>query len=241
MAKEGVISNVSSLDFPSLFSDEAREPKAAKSADTPMCPSFMHLPLAIELTPAVRAKIPYALEANYVSVEDWSRGIASPDNVVLVSVPTVLEPGRAPDGFAVVHAYTPATEPYAAWAGLRPGTAAYDAKKAERSAVLWRAVARIFGQDVRDLAHVKLVGTPRTHERFLNRKFGSYGPMVDAAQSPLTLPLPQSTTAIHGVWSVGDSAFPGIGVPATAASAWLAANAFGDVREHAAILKNIGL
>lgn len=241
MAREGVISNVSSWDFPSLFPDDAQESIAEESAETPMCPSFMHLHMAIEMTPEVQAKIPHKLEANYVSVEDWERGITSPDNVVLVSIPTVLEPSRAPQGFAVAHAYTPATEPYESWAGLRPESAEYEAMKAERSKVLWRAVEKIFGQDMRELAHVKLIGTPKTHERFLNRKFGTYGPMVDASESLFTLPLPHKTTAIGGLWSVGDSTFPGIGVPATAASAWLAANAFGQVKDHAAILKGIGL
>ncbi|KAJ1479358.1 hypothetical protein T484DRAFT_1959117, partial [Baffinella frigidus] len=34
---------------------------------------------------------------------------------VLVSIPSVLDPDMAPDGFHALHAYTPATEPYDLW------------------------------------------------------------------------------------------------------------------------------
>lgn len=240
-AREGVISNVSAWDFPSLFSDDKKQVRKTLPEKPPMCPSFMHLHLAIELTPEVQANIPYPLEVNYVSVEDWDRGVTSPDNVVLMSIPTVAEPSRAPPGFVVVHAYTPATEPYKPWESIETGSPEYEAFKKIRSEVLWRAVGRVFGQDIRDLAHIKVVGTPKTHARFLNRKFGTYGPEVDASDSFFTLPFPHMPETANGLWSVGDSTFPGIGVPATAASGWLAANCIADVKSHAALLRKIGL
>ena len=42
---------------------------------------------------------------------DWSLGVDAPRNLVLVSVPSLLDPSLAPEGHHVIHAYTPATEP----------------------------------------------------------------------------------------------------------------------------------
>lgn len=240
-AREGVISNVSAWNLPSLFSDKDHEAAASLPELPPMCPSFMHLNLAIELTPEVLAKLPHPLEVNYASVENWNRGVASPDNVVLITIPSLLDSSRAPPGFAVLHAYTPATEPYEPWASLEPGMPEYQSFKEARSEILWRAISRIFGQDMRKLAHIQFVGTPKTHEKFLRRKNGTYGPEIDASDSFLTLPFPHQPRTADGFWTVGDSTFPGIGVPATAASGWLAANAIASVQEHMALLRKIGL
>lgn len=239
-AREGVISNVSAWDLPKLFADTDSVP-ARLPPPPEMCPSFMHLNLAIEMTPDITAKLAHPLELNYASVEDWDRGVTDPDNVVLLTIPSVVDSSLAPPGFIVLHAYTPATEPYEPWSSLEPGTAEYESFKAERSEVLWRAVARVFGQDMRDKAHIALIGTPKTHARFLRRSRGTYGPVVDASDSFLTLPFPHRPEIAEGFWTVGDSTFPGIGAPATAASGWLAANAMVDVREHAELLRKIGL
>lgn len=45
--------------------------------------------------------------------------------------------------------------------------------------VLWRAVERII-PDIRQRAELSFVGTPLTHERFLRRHRGSYGPAIAA-------------------------------------------------------------
>lgn len=238
-ARRGVIANVSAWDLPKLLGDT----EMARSLPEPpeMCPSFMHLHLAVELTEEVRKKLPYELEVNYASVEDWGKGVDDPDNVVLITIPSVAEPDKFPEDFAVVHAYTPATEPFERWKGLEPGCEEYEKLKDERSAVLWRAVNRIFGQDVREIAHIRMVGTPITHSRFLNRANGTYGPAIDARLGGLGLPFPSRGETARGLYTVGDCTFPGIGVPAVAASGWLVANSFASVEEHAKLLCTIGL
>lgn len=238
-ARRGVIANVSAWDLPKLLDDT--EMGSSLPEPPEMCPSFMHLHVAVELTEEVRKRLPHELEVNYASVEDWRKGVDDPDNVVLITIPSVAEPEKFPKDFAIVHAYTPATEPFERWRGLEPGSEEYEKLKDERSAVLWRAVNRIFGQDVREIAHMRMVGTPITHSRFLNRANGTYGPAIDARLGGLGLPFPRRGETASGLYTVGDCTFPGIGVPAVAASGWLVANSFATVGEHAKLLRKIGL
>ncbi len=50
-----------------------------------------------------------------------------------------------------------------------------------------------------------MVGTPLTHERFLRRHRGSYGPAIKAGEAM----FPGPTTPIPGLYCAGDSTFPG--------------------------------
>lgn len=65
----------------------------------------------------------------------------------------------------------------------------------DRSQVLWRALERAI-PDVRERAELVLVGTPLTHERFLNRHRGTYGAAISAASG--SFPGPQ--TPIPGLY-----------------------------------------
>jgi hypothetical protein len=49
----------------------------------------------------------------------------------------VIDPSLAPAGKHTLHAYTPATEPYALWEGLDRRSPEYKQLKEERSQVLW--------------------------------------------------------------------------------------------------------
>ena len=51
-------------------------------------------------------------------VDSWDRGVDAEQNVVLISIPSVLDPSLAPAGKHTLHAYLPATEPYELWKGL---------------------------------------------------------------------------------------------------------------------------
>ncbi|CAN8064300.1 unnamed protein product [Agarophyton chilense] len=243
-ANRAVISNVSALDVNKLLPDWNTNDKnyQTEQSGREMCPSFMHLHVALKLTDDIRSRLPQGnLEPNYVSVEDWGLGMEHPDNVVLISVPSVLDQDMCPVGHAVLHAYTPATEPYEKWRDLEPGTTEYNEYKEKRSRILWKAINRIFGVDVRPNAYVSLVGTPRTHARFLRRRYGSYGPKVDANLRGLGLPFPGSGDYPKGFCCVGDGVFPGVGVPAVAGSAWIVANGIVSVGEQVELLKKIGL
>ena len=143
---------------------------------------------------------------------------------MLVSIPSRLDPSMAPQGKAVIHAYTPGTEPRALWTGLARGSEAYEALKAQRSEVLWRAVEKAI-PDVRSRAEVVMVGTPLTHGRFLRRSNGTYGGTGWVGGSfGIGGQPPGPATPLPGLLCVGDSLFPGPGVPAVAAGGMGAAH-----------------
>ena len=105
--------------------------------------------------------------------------------------------------------------------------------------MLWEAVGKALCVDnPEELAEVSMIGTPLTHERFLRRKFGTYGPAL-RADTGKTLPLVQ--TSVKNLICTGDSTFPGIGLPAVAASGMLAANSLTSVWNHLEMLEKIGL
>jgi hypothetical protein len=62
----------------------------------------------------------------------------------------------------------------------RPGLLLRTRTQEERTQCLWQALERAI-PDVRARTRVELAGTPLTHERFLRRARGSYGPAISAA------------------------------------------------------------
>jgi phytoene dehydrogenase-like protein len=217
-ANKAVISNLSVWDlFESGIVDNTAFPENFQRArkETPLGKSFMHLHIAFKAT---RDELK-DLQAHYMYMDDWNKGVGAEDNAVLVSIPSVHDESLAPTGEAVLHAYTPATEEYERWEGLDRKSEAYSRLKEERSRYLWKVLEKII-PDIRSrVTHVQ-VGTPLTHERFLRRYKGSYGPAIKAGEGSFPFP----TTPIKGLLVVGDSCFPGIGVPAVAGSGLLAAN-----------------
>jgi len=201
-----------------------------KKESLPQCPSFMHLHLGIDGT-----DLPEDLPCHHIVVNDWEKGVTAEQNVVLVSIPSLLDPTLAPAGKHVIHAYTPASEPYSLWEGLDRRSETYQKLKEERSQVLWDAIARAI-PDVRDRAEVTLIGTPLTHERFLRRHRGTYGPAINAENGL----FPSANTPWDGLLCCGDSTFPGIGLPAVAASGAIAANTVASVDQHLQFLRDIG-
>lgn len=75
------------------------------------------------------------LGIHHIVVNDWERGVDADQNVVLISVPSVLSPNLAPPGKHVLHAYLPGTEPFGLWEGLDRRSTEYKNLKAERSEV----------------------------------------------------------------------------------------------------------
>ena len=151
---------------------------------------------------------------------------------------SLLDPSLAPKGRHVIHAYTPATEPYADWEGLDRTSTEYKQRKSEAAEVLWRAIERqIPDVRARAVGGLTLVGTPLTHERFLRRSYGTYGAFVRAGSGQ----LPMQATLLPGLVCCGDSTFPGIGMPAAAASGILAATALIGPVAHWRMLDRIRL
>lgn len=67
------------------------------------------------------------------------------------------------------------------------------------------------------------VGSPRTHQKFLNREDGTYGPVP--MKPPMgILNMPFNATDVQGLYCAGDSTFPGQGVNAVVFSGFGAAH-----------------
>ncbi|XP_042516685.1 prolycopene isomerase, chloroplastic isoform X2 [Macadamia integrifolia] len=233
-AKKAVVSNASMWDTLNLLPEEAI-PKSYKERikTTPQCESFMHLHLGFDVE-----GIPEDLGIHHIIVNDWNRGVDADQNVVLISVPSFLSPDLAPPGKHVLHAYTPGTEPFELWEGLDRRSLVYKRLKAERSEVMWRAVERALGPGFsRDRCEVKLIGTPLTHQRFLRRNRGTYGPAIQAGKDTFS----GHSTPIPQLFCCGDSTFPGIGVPAVAASGAIVANSLVPVYQHSELLDAVGI
>lgn len=190
---------LSSEDLPSSYRQTALA--------TPAIDSFMHLHLGIKADGLTD------LTGHHVVVHDSEEDITTPGNTCMISIPSVWDKNLAPSGHHVVHAYT--LEPYQNW----QKNEAYRQKKQERVQSLYRALKKII-PDLDSRITLELIGTPLTHSRFLRRYRGTYGPAIAAGRGM----FPSCHTPIAGLYRVGDSTMPGIGVPAVAASGILCAN-----------------
>lgn len=230
-ARRAVVSNASVWNTLPLLPERA-VPKQfrSKRQAIPECDSFMHLHLGIDAQ-----GLQPNLACHHIVVNDWEKGVTAPQNVVLVSIPSLIDPSLAPAGKHTIHVYTPGNEPYALWQGMDRQSEEYGQQKRLRAEVMWQALERVI-PDVRSRCEVTLVGTPLTHERFLRRHRGSYGPAIRAGVSL----FPGSGTPLAGLLCCGDSTFPGIGLPAVAASGMIAAHAIAPVQKHLEMLKDIG-
>lgn len=172
----------------------------------PNLKSFIHIHAGIDATglpPVPSADFP----AQWAVVRDWDaeEGVESPRNIVLCSMPSLIDPTLAPEGKHVLHAYVPATEPYEWWAGMDRNSEEYKKKKDEAADFLWSAIEE-YVPNARDRAvpGTVQIATPLTHERFLRRTNGAYGPRVEAGKHT----LPGHTTPLDGLLLCGDFTFP---------------------------------
>lgn len=272
-AKKGVVSNASLWNLARLAQDSVPASTASNSPITRaveqmrdqakgmyMTRSFMHLHIGIP-----NDGLPDDLECHH-SVLDFSRDVREEQNMVIISIPTVFDPSLAPEGYHIVHAYTAASDSFDEWLPFLDGqeedgrfdaspnsiSAAkyrqqegYNKLKEEKAEALWKAVERVI-PDVRERAKRKgsvvLTGTPLTHRRYNSRFRGTYGPGPGPNQQ--LWDLAGATTKIKGLLLCGDTTFPGIGLPAVAASGSIAANTLVSVWDQLRLideLKNTGV
>jgi len=240
-AKRAVISNASIWDTVKLLQaspgcEEVLPPSvAAAKLATPRTGSFVHLHLGIDAT-----GLPADLESHYSVINKW-RPIDAEQNHVIISIPSTLDPSLAPPGCHVIHAYAAANEPFELWADEGSNSrfssrAEYDAYKRERCDFLWKAVERSI-PDVRQRAKVVLEGSPLTHARFNRRFKGTFGPALRAGEDKF--PFPKDAVSVPGLLMCGDSVFPGLGVPAVAASGANAASSAVSVDKHLKMLQEL--
>ncbi|MBD2468635.1 NAD(P)/FAD-dependent oxidoreductase [Nostoc sp. FACHB-145] len=187
---------------------------------TPTVDSFMHLHLGI------RADGLENLTGHHVVVHDSQQDITTPGNTCMISIPSVWDASLAPQGHHVVHVYT--LEPFAGW----ERNDCYEQHKKAKAQSLYRALERII-PDIRERVVLELIGTPLTHAYYLRRYQGTYGPAIAADKGM----FPSTHTPIEGLYRVGDSTMPGIGVPAVAASGILCANSLVERSQIAELLK----
>lgn len=262
-AKRAVISNASLWDTVNLLpsslpavDDESKRASIEKNLaaikkeklETPMTGSFVHLHIGINAT-----GLPADLESHYSVINQWD-DIEAPQNHVIISIPSVLDPSMAPEGCHVVHAYAAANEPwslYKAFDKQNGGTTSSDPQAQEGQAMgtrdeyvnlkndrcdfLWKAIERSI-PDVRERTIVTMEGSPLTHQRFNRRYKGTYGPRLRAGKEKFPYP---KDIGIEGLLNCGDSVFPGIGVPAVAASGANAASSSVSVWEQLKMLERL--
>eukprot|EP00793_Prasinoderma_coloniale_P005753 PRCOL_00004227-RA len=239
-ARTAVVSNATVWDTAKLLDPSGLPPRAQgwreDCLEIPAHGSIMHLFLGVRGGDGLIE----GLDPAHLVVNDWSKPLSDPQNVITIFIPSILDPKVAPEGHHVIHCYTAGSEPYDLWADKDRGSAEYKAFKEKRSQVLWEALERII-PDIRERVDVDILGSPLTHERFLRRYRGTYGPALAAGRERYLpqvakMPFPGVKTPIPGLLRCGDSCFPGIGVPAAAASGYLAANSLVSVPQQLGLI-----
>ena len=190
------------------------------------CKSFMHVHMAIDA-----AHVPEDAPPQWTIVNSWDGSIDAPGNVIVVSMASKLDPGLAPSGKHVIHAYTAGNEPWSVWEGKDPKSEEYRALKEERARCLWEAIEKVV-PGAQAKAEIKFVGSPVTHAFFNGRDRGTYGPAIRAGKDS----YPSQVTPLPGLYRCGDSTNPGIGVPPVAASGVIAAASLLSVKQHNELL-----
>eukprot|EP00271_Cylindrocystis_brebissonii_P005043 TRINITY_DN16994_c0_g1_i1.p1 TRINITY_DN16994_c0_g1~~TRINITY_DN16994_c0_g1_i1.p1 ORF type:complete len:646 (-),score=98.20 TRINITY_DN16994_c0_g1_i1:751-2688(-) len=171
-------------------------------------PSFLSIHMGVDA-----AVLPQGTECHHLLLESsWAR-MEEPYETIFLSIPTILDPSLAPPGRHILHIFTTAWMDD--WQGFSPS--AYKSKKED---VADRIVARLEQElfpGLQKATHFREIGTPKTHRRYLARDQGTYGPIPSKVPRGL-LGMPFNTTALEGLYCVGDSCFPGQGVIAVAFS-----------------------
>ncbi|WP_414564742.1 MULTISPECIES: carotenoid isomerase [unclassified Anabaena] len=175
-------------------------------------PSFLSLHMGVK-----SSVLPEGTECHHIILSDWQQ-MTAPSGTLFVSIPTLLDPDLAPEGYHIIHAFTP--EWMNAWQGL--SASEYEAKKETAAGQIIDRLEKFFPGLDAGLDYLE-VGTPRTHRRFLGRKDGTYGPIPRRKLRGL-LEMPFNRTAIPGLYCVGDSTFPGQGLNAVAFSGFACAH-----------------
>ena len=196
---KAVISNATVWDtFNGLITDERFRVDEKKFL---RAPSWFQLFLGVDAS-----VIPAGFYVHHILVDDW-QSYNQPGGTIYFSAPTILDPTLAPPGKHIVHAFV--TGEVEQWGHFERGSSAYlAAKEAFAETVISRTERILPG--LSKAVELKVLATPLTHERYLNRFKGSYGPMLKPGQN--ILQKPQNTTPIKNLFAAGDSTFPGQGV-----------------------------
>ncbi|GLJ32170.1 hypothetical protein SUGI_0647670 [Cryptomeria japonica] len=177
-------------------------------------PSFLSIHLGVK-----ESVLPVGTDCHHFILEDdWGK-LEEPYGSIFLSIPTVLDPSLAPKGCHILHVFTTAW--IDDWKDL--SFADYNAKKEAVADEIISRLEKTLFPGLKEAINFKEVGTPKTHRRFLAREDGTYGPIPRQSPKGL-LGMPFNTTAVDGLYCVGDSCFPGQGVIAVAFSGIMCAH-----------------
>ncbi|KAK4432625.1 Prolycopene isomerase, chloroplastic [Sesamum alatum] len=211
-----IISNATRWDtFGKLLKKEdlPEEEKSFQKAYV-KAPSFLSIHLGVKAD-----VLPPDTDCHHFVLEDDWENLEKPYGSIFLSIPTVLDKSLAPEGNHILHIFT--TSPIEDWEGLSRKD--YEAKKELVAEKLINRLDKKLFPGLKSSIVFKEVGTPKTHRRYLARDSGTYGPMPRKTPKGL-LAMPFNTTAISGLYCVGDSCFPGQGVIAVAFSGVMCAH-----------------
>lgn len=131
---------------------------------------------------------------------------------------TISRPGdtqKAPEGHSTITVSTHAR--IDDWLGLSPE------EHAARKAAMTQALVAFIKQRMHEFDGMQWIhedaGTPWTWVKYTHRHHGFVGGLPHATQQPL-LTLPPNQTPFPGLYHIGDTAFPGQGIPAVMLGAW---------------------
>ncbi|TNJ38420.1 FAD-dependent oxidoreductase [Chlorobaculum thiosulfatiphilum] len=152
------------------------------------------------------AIVPPGFHMHHIIVGDWSK-YDQLGGTIYFSAPSVLDPSLAPPGKHALHLFV--TAETWQWEQFDYRGAEYKAaKEAFARSLIARAESLLPG--LREAVELTVTATPQSHVRYLNRRDGSYGPLLKPGQNILL--KPQNRTPVKNLYAAGDSTFPGQGV-----------------------------
>ena len=150
--------------------------------------------------------IPRGFHVHHILVDD-RQTYSDLGGTIYFSAPTILAPSLAPPGKHIIHAFV--TSETSEWDRYERGGEAYrQAKERYADSLIARTEKILPG--LSNAVELRILATPQTHERYLNRYKGSYGALLKPGQN--ILQKPQNRTPVRNLFAAGDSTFPGQGV-----------------------------
>ncbi|WCJ34141.1 Prolycopene isomerase chloroplastic [Euphorbia peplus] len=181
---------------------------------------YVKAPSFLSIHMGVKAEVlPPDTDCHHFMLEDDWASLEKPYGSIFLSIPTILDSSLAPTGRHILHIFT--TSSIEDWEGLSPEE--YEAKKEMVAEEIINRLENKLFPGLRSSITFMEVGSPKTHRRYLARDKGTYGPMPRSIPKGL-LGMPFNTTAVDGLYCVGDSCFPGQGVIAVAFSGVMCAH-----------------
>jgi prolycopene isomerase len=150
--------------------------------------------------------VPPGFHMHHIIVDDWSK-YDQLGGTIYFSAPTLLDPSLAPPGKHALHLFV--TAETTQWEEYDYRGEEYKSAKEAFARTLIARVERLL-PGVQSAVELMITATPQSHVRYLNRRDGSYGPLLKPGQNILL--KPQNRTPVKNLFAAGDSTFPGQGV-----------------------------